>query len=35
MRSWPKNGSFSNTKVGTPQWPEAAWSFSFSVITCS
>jgi hypothetical protein len=28
MRSWPKNGSFSNTKVGTLQWPDAAWACS-------
>src|SRR6185437_16138174 len=35
MRSWPKNVSFSNTKVGTPQWPEAAWSFSLPDITAS
>ena len=35
MRSWPKNGSFSNTKVGTPQWPEAAWSCSLPTMTRS
>ena len=35
MRSCPKNGSFSNTKVGTPQWPDAAWACSLSEITRS
>ena len=32
MRSCPKNGSFSKTKVGTPQWPEAACAASLALI---
>ena len=35
MRSWPKNGSPSNTSVGTPQWPAASSASWFASISAS